>query len=388
MTDDDNLKEIRELEDSLAAALDSGDEANLNAALNKAQGIEDEGAQSSSNEDGENHAADDTATPGDDESAASGQQPEGGQGSQPDAGDEKAAAADDQAKAGEGNGDSKGGDAEEAPAPIAGKGGRGTIPYEVLKATREALGAAKAEIAKLSEKLQSRSAERDDDGAAAQQQGGTTDREKAAVSAMQEAMASGEELSDEDLEDLPPPLQKLYRNQQMLAQRLEKIGSVADEVVEDRRKSAAELTQDAIDTVPDLSAWQAKGGVLWAAAQDVDRQLVADPEWGQKPAVERFAEVARRVREDVGLPPVDEQQPRGGGKKADGEAASGRGGEKPRAAEPPGYQPPPSMSQMPGGGAPNLDKFESIERSSPAALAERMQGMTDDQINGLLAELS
>ncbi len=398
MTDD--TKDLRELEDSIAAALDSGDEANLEAALSKAQGIETASApETSSNENSEGNDADDTATPGDDDTAATGDEPAGAQGSQPEKGNDTAAAAQDPAKDGEGKGASTGGDAEEEPAPIADKSGRGTIPYQVLKDTREQLGMAKAQIAKLSEQLQSRPQEQGGDGDGGQQ-GGTTDREKAAASAMQEALSSGDDLSEEDLEDLPVPMQQLYKRTQALEKRLNQIGSVTDEVVEDRQKSAQQLAQEAIDQVPDLATWQAKGGVLWAAAREQDRQLQADPEWGSKPAVERFAEVARRVRADVGLPeskPDPEPTPKGEaaqqgerGKHADGGAASGRAdaSASARAAEPPGFQPPPSMSQMPGGGSPDLDKFDSIERASPSALAERMADMSDDQIYRLLAEFA
>ena len=61
-------------------------------------------------------------------------------------------------------------------------------------------------------------------------------------------------------------------------------------------------TQADIDNLPLLTRWQAKGGPVWATAVALDQQLQEDPVWSTKPQAERFAEVQRRVAEDLGIP--------------------------------------------------------------------------------------
>lgn len=65
-----------------------------------------------------------------------------------------------------------------------------------------------------------------------------------------------------------------------------------------------EETQAAIDSVPDLMAWQYDPAKQqeFALARSVDAMLQQHPKWAGKPLVERFSEVARRVRAEVGDP--------------------------------------------------------------------------------------
>jgi hypothetical protein len=63
------------------------------------------------------------------------------------------------------------------------------------------------------------------------------------------------------------------------------------------KKVSSNPVADAIAENSDLSAWSKENGELWSKAQDVDDQLRSDPKWQHKPIAERFAEVARVVKE-------------------------------------------------------------------------------------------
>ncbi|PWI34840.1 hypothetical protein DI392_00735 [Vibrio albus] len=56
---------------------------------------------------------------------------------------------------------------------------------------------------------------------------------------------------------------------------------------------------DAIAENSDLSGWKKEGGDLWNKAIEVDDQLQTDPKWQDKPLAERFAEVAKVVKEQT-----------------------------------------------------------------------------------------
>lgn len=60
--------------------------------------------------------------------------------------------------------------------------------------------------------------------------------------------------------------------------------------------------QDTIDQLPLLAQWQAKGGVAWQTAVEMDRTLSADPAWATRTQAERFAEVQKLVASEFGIP--------------------------------------------------------------------------------------
>ena len=65
-----------------------------------------------------------------------------------------------------------------------------------------------------------------------------------------------------------------------------------------------ESIQDAIDSVPDLLAWQTdatKQGE-WRRAKAMDKFLSLDPVWSQKPLEDRLAETVRRCKADGAAP--------------------------------------------------------------------------------------
>lgn len=92
---------------------------------------------------------------------------------------------------------------------------------------------------------------------------------------------------------------------------MESQNALIDQLAEMRTAPAAAVRQEPdeaaavqaeIDNLPLLTRWQAKGGPVWAAAVELDQALQTDPVWSAKPQGERFAEVQRRVAEDLGIP--------------------------------------------------------------------------------------
>ncbi len=252
----------------------------------------------------------------------------------------------------------------EQPAPIQNKNGTATIPYTVLTSARQRAAQVEAELA---ETKRDRDAARE---ALAKAQAA------AAPDTSAQSNVDAMDLTDEELDDMPEPVKKLAKYAKALEEKVAKIESTAGQVASQHQHQQQESLQDEIDAVPDLAEWQGKGGILWARSIEIDKAFRNQPEWANKPLRERFEAVAEAVRAEVGLPPRQQQQTQGKTEQA------GQHGAKPT------DQPPSSLSDIPGGGAPMLDTHDSIERTSAVGLASRMTGMSDANIDALLASLS
>lgn len=117
--------------------------------------------------------------------------------------------------------------------------------------------------------------------------------------------------------------------------------------------------QDAVDQVPDMLSWQLNPDqTAWEAAKRMDTYVLTLPGWADKPLAERFAEVARRIKADIGASSQATTQRIDPTKAI--EAA-------PRAA-------PSTLSDLGGGGA-----------TKPASNLDRYARMSDDEIVADLA---
>lgn len=109
------------------------------------------------------------------------------------------------------------------------------------------------------------------------------------------------QVSDAELAQLEEdfPLQaKIVRRQRELEDQLNRTARVAPrEPVEFEPLGYDAPVQDAIDSVPDLLAWQYDPTAQdkFARAIDYDKALLADPDWKGRDITERFAEAARRT---------------------------------------------------------------------------------------------
>ena len=355
-------KDTELFDDETMQALTGDDDAAMEAALRAAGG---ESADAETGPDTTANGSDSAAADAGDEVDTS-----EGASSEAEGVDKQNQAADEAAQAKAGDQESRPDAGGEEPAPISNKSGTGTIPYSVLEGSRR-------QAAQLREQLDEANRKLEEATKASQGGGEQTAAESNAVDRMNEALASGEELNDEEFEDLPPAIQKLAKTVQALNGRMEQVGKAAETAATKAEQSEAEQTQELIDQFEDLAAWQAKGGVLWQAAVQMDQQLKQDPDWQGKPADQRFKEVVNRVREDVGLPKRDWNA-----------TTNGQGDSKQTAKADAGDVLPTSISHIPGGGTANLDMNDSIENQSSAALGKRMEGMSDEAIDKLLAGVS
>lgn len=108
------------------------------------------------------------------------------------------------------------------------------------------------------------------------------------------------EISDEDIAQLEEdfPLQaKIARQQREIARQLAEQRQVAQPAPEFEPLSYDSTTQDVIDSVPQLVAWQydPTAQEKFNRAIEYDKALVLDPDWKDKSVAERFTEAARRT---------------------------------------------------------------------------------------------
>lgn len=116
-------------------------------------------------------------------------------------------------------------------------------------------------------------------------------------------------VSEEELTQLEadfPAMAKAIRNQQALERRLQELTAQSKSTTEQDEFQPLEYApavQMVIDDVPDLLAWQHDRNAQdkFQRAIEYDKALTVDPDWKDKPAVERFAEAARRTREKFGM---------------------------------------------------------------------------------------
>lgn len=179
----------------------------------------------------------------------------------------------------------------EQPAGVATKDGKHVLPFAVLKETREGKQVAEAKAAALAERNAALEAE------LAQVKAG-----KASV------IADIPAHSDEEIERAAtdfPELAATMRNNNLLRatvmQMSERMAALQQPAPAQTQPDQGDPIQDLIDQHPLLARWQAKGGGVWQDCIDTDKALRDDPAWATKPMAERFAEVQRRVAEDLGV---------------------------------------------------------------------------------------
>lgn len=135
--------------------------------------------------------------------------------------------------------------------------------------------------------------------------------------------------------------------------------------------------QDAIDQVPLLLDWQHGDPEKFSRAVEHDAVLVKSPKWAGKPAVERFAEAARRTAEeyDIEFPTTQRSS----------STAAPTAAPKSAAVQAAQRKPPESLSDFKGGSVADHASMD-VAKASPQALLARMEGMSDDEIDAHLAK--
>lgn len=137
---------------------------------------------------------------------------------------------------------------------------------------------------------------------------------------------------------------------------------------------ADDPVQDAIDQVPLLVGWQHEDAEKFGRAQAIDNALKGSPKWRDRPVVERFAFVARQVADEYDIPLQEEQ------------TSNTPPSRSQQAIETAARAKPNTLSDFKGGAAPDHGNVD-YEKMSPAAMLNRFNAMTNDEMDAHLARL-
>ncbi|WP_145517461.1 hypothetical protein [Yersinia mollaretii] len=143
---------------------------------------------------------------------------------------------------------------------------------------------------------------------------------------------------------------------------------------------------EAMQAVPDLTAWQTTDPDRFTLAVHIDTYLQQDPDWQDKSLTERFTEVAKRTRAAYGES-VDAVQPTTTPIPAPlmTQAIQQNAAEK-LALATAESQVPLSPSELGVTTAQTPTPLEQAVNASPAQLQALFSGMTDEQIDALLEQ--
>ncbi len=301
-----------------------------------------------------------------------GESPDAGEDADKDAQNEtetsgEAAKAESEAKDGDGK------DEEPEADVILLKDGKRAIPYKVLDSTRKEVSSLRGELSEKEQQIADLQAQLDqvkDDGSGSKE-------------AAQEAIDSGnlpttddgsldiEALREEYDDDVVDLLVAMQAQVKAAVSKLEsRVEEIATKEEQETAKTAAQASQEAIDSIPALAEVQAEGGVRWKAAIVIDDELRNDPKWADKPMVERFREVARQL----GLSVADTE-------KGDVDA----GVEK--AMKEADQAMPRTISDLEGGEFAGQDEFERLDNLSAVEFASAFEKMSPDKQAEYLARI-
>ena len=262
-------------------------------------------------------------------------------------------------------------------AGVATKDGKHVIPYTVLQTARDRAARAEQINQQLTERL---------DALEAQLKSGSQGA-KEGESARTEPLPAEVNISTEDLEALKEDFPTVYKAvmasmtaAKNLEQRLAPVEQTAREVVGERHRSDAETVQEAIDSVPKLAHIQATNKHAFELAQQFDQTLRGQPAWADKSLSERFGKVIEMVESTLG--PIDlpaqkttlsPEQLAAQARKVAAQAAKS--------------SVPTSLSEFPAGQHAAQDEREAASQMNHQQLAEKLAGMTPDQMDAYLNSL-
>lgn len=238
------------------------------------------------------------------------------------------------------------------------KDGKHTIPYDVLRRTREAEAQARkaadeaiAKVRELEGKLQS-----------------ATKQE----APPQDALLGKLDSLSQDFPELGDVFKSLHGTIASLQTQVE--GMNADRMRESDTRAQNEQMRirEVIDRNPTLTLWESEDPNAWERAVQFDSMLRERSEWNGRPYAERFAKAVELTLVDypeAKRPPNETKIP------APNVKAHKEQGE---------FDKPISLSDLPGGTPPSDSDFSNLSATQLESMFEKM---TDDQVMGLLARV-
>lgn len=248
---------------------------------------------------------------------------------------------------------------EQTPDGILARDGKHVIPFNVLEAERVARQEREKENGELRREL---------------------DRLRNAKPGDQHVLfkTMTQEQLDELKEYFPTQFDAIMSQQAALAasqQKLSEFEAREHRRAEEDAQKAALHIQSIIDTIPQLSHWQANSPDIWQKCVQLDQQLMQDSKMAQLPEAERFKKVAAAIGQIYGDPTPTTTD-------------STKAEPAPKPASKPDPKPAPiTISDLPGGHVPPTTERQSVENATAAELGVMMQKMSPAQINEFLSRL-
>lgn len=252
--------------------------------------------------------------------------------------------------------------------------GKSTIPFSVLKESRRREAEARQQAqaagetaAKLREDL-----ERLQAGAAA---AGTL---AAATEETDDRITKLREQAEAIREDLPA-MAAMFDNLIAEIEDTRKARSGFEQreqaVQRSAQETAAMAVRDVIDNNPTLLMWEAENVAAFNKAADFDDMLKKDPLYKGVPLADRFAKAVELTK---AVMPTAKDAP----VTPDAKTLKERADKALKAA---GEFSPETLSDLPGGASPAANPLDNLDAMSAVALAQRMESMTQEQLDSFIA---
>jgi hypothetical protein len=260
-------------------------------------------------------------------------------------------------------------DGADEPVGVSTKSGKGIIPYKKHKALR-------VENSTLREHLQDTQDKLDELLNAKGEAGNRKD-----AAATDDAITQHLERIKSDMPEIHQVITAVLEGNrkqgQELAQILEELKREREESRRAKQLTVEEQVAEAKENNHDLVHWESNDPEAWDEALRQDEILRTSSKWANKPYVDRFAEVVRRVQAilpEASAPqnPVDPEKT-----KADAKAKV----EKAPARK------PTTLSDIQGGANPSVSEAEQIANLSPHELAAKLMKMPAHKAAALRTEL-
>lgn len=199
------------------------------------------------------------------------------------------------------------------------------------------------------------------------------------------SMELPKELMD-TLESEFPTIAKAIKAQQALFKHAENKMAALEKRVggaeKERTADVASEVESFISQVPDLVNWRKNTPYLFARAQEVEEEILKDKEFLKANPelkdndVARYAEVVKRVKQEVGLPAASPEKDDKDLEKKAAEIVDNTKTTLPR-----------SLSDLPPGKTAAHSETESLENLSAVDIGARFMGMTPEKIQEQLSRL-
>jgi|GEM_PF-3161758 len=260
-------------------------------------------------------------------------------------------------------------------AVILSKDGKHQLPYGVVESARGREAAAKAEAARLQKEL-------DEERSSNQKTEMLLKRNGVDL----EELENGEVLTDEvlgEIAKIDPEIGKVIR---ILSDQNKDLSAQVSAFASKEITSSEDTTEDAdpvelaIQENTSLSGWRKSDQDRWETAVEFDGMLQKHPDWKDKSFSARFAEAERLTKKDFG-DPLTPTQPNSGDESGEDAAKKALAAAKQKQA-------PRSLTDL--GQSPATEKSQNeviAELDDADAIAGKMEGMSTEQIDQLLADI-